>query len=111
MTRRELIDYCLTFPGVFEDYPFDKEGQSSISWTVMRHKKNRKSFAMIYEKDGLKINLKCEPMTAEFLRKVYPSVTPGYHMNHTHWNTVNLDGSVPEEELFDMIRQSFDLTR
>ena len=66
---------------------------------------------MIYEKDGLKINLKCEPMTAEFLRKVYPSVTPGYHMNHTHWNTVNLDGSVPEEELFDMIRQSFDLTR
>ena len=77
----------------------------------MRHNENRKSFAFIFERDGLCINLKCEPLRAELLRKIYPCVTPAYHMNKTHWNTVRVNAGLPEQELSDMIAHSFELTR
>jgi predicted DNA-binding protein (MmcQ/YjbR family) len=110
MTRKELIDYCLTLPDAYEDYPFD-DIIDERAWTVMRHKANRKGFAHIYESGGkLCINLKCEPLEADFLRKVYAGVTPGYHMNKTHWNTVLLGCDVPENELMRMIANSYNLT-
>lgn len=57
MTRRELIDFCLTFPFSYEDYPFD-EVVDDHAWTVMRYSANKKSFAFIYERDRhLYINL------------------------------------------------------
>ncbi|MGL5514160.1 MAG: MmcQ/YjbR family DNA-binding protein [Sporomusa sp.] len=111
MKKRELIDYCLTFPFAFEDYPFDNFITAG-AWTVMRHTGNQKSFALIYERnEKLCINLKCEPMRADFLRQMFIDVAPGYHMNKTHWNTVTLDGDVPAEHLYDMIQHSFDLTK
>lgn len=104
--RKKMISFCLTFAGAYEDYPFD-EG----NWTVMRHTDTKKSFACIFERYGeIWINLKSEPMQAEFLRSVYASVIPAYHMNKIHWNSVILDGSVPEEELYSMIEDSFNLT-
>lgn len=78
----------------------------------MRQANKGKWFALVFEKDGkLCINLKCEPMEADFLRSVYKDVIPAWHMNKTHWNTVTLGGDVPEEALFDMIQNSFDLTK
>ena len=53
MTRRELIDYCLTLPDVYEDYPFDGIADAG-AWAVMRHRMNKKSFALIYERNGRK---------------------------------------------------------
>lgn len=77
----------------------------------MRHRANKKSFALIYERAGrLCVNLKCEPPDADFLRGVYIDVTPGYHMNKRHWNTVLLGGDVPDEELRNMIKRSYELT-
>ena len=114
MTRRELIDLCLTRPGSYEDYPFDDIGASGAgggSWAVIRHRGNKKSFALIFERDGLCVNLKCEPMRADFLRDAFPgAVTPAYHMNKEHWNSVYPD-RVPREELEEMIDRSFELTR
>lgn len=111
MRKRELIDYCLTYPFAFEDYPFDNFTVAG-AWAVMRHTGNQKSFALIYERNGkLCINLKCEPMWADFLRQIYVDVTPGYHMNKTHWNTVTLAGDVPTEDLYEMVQHSFDLTK
>ena len=114
MTRRELIDLCLSWPGAYEDYPFDdipNNGAEGGSWAVIRHRGNQKSFALVYERGGLCVNLKCEPMRADFLRSAFPEgVTPAYHMNKVHWNTVRPD-LVPREELEDMIAHSFDLTR
>jgi predicted DNA-binding protein (MmcQ/YjbR family) len=111
MTRRELIGYCLTFPDAYEDYPFDNIVDSG-AWTVMRHSANKKSFALIYERGGkLCVNLKCEPLEADFLRQAFANVTPGYHMNKVHWNTVSLDGDVPEEEFRRMIGMSYDLIK
>ena len=112
MTRRELIDLCLTFPGAYEDYPFDDLTASDHPWTVMRHQSNKKGFAHIYERGGrLCVNLKCNPLEADLLRGAFEDVLPGYHMNKTHWNTVRIGGDVPEDELLRMIRNSYDLIR
>lgn len=105
LTKREIIDYCLTYQDSFEDYPFEED-----NWAAIRHKSNAKTFAFIYEKDGqICLNLKCEPMKAEFLRSAFEAVIPAYHMNKTHWNTVFLN-KINENEVYEMIKNSFELT-
>lgn len=105
--RRHWINFCLTFAGAYEDYPF-----ADTNFTAMRHRDSGKTFALIFERLGhIQINVKCEPMQADFYRRAYPSVTPGYHMNKTHWNTITLDGSVPDEEIAAMITDSYHLTK
>lgn len=111
MTRQNLIDFCMTFPDTYEDYPFDGTAGPGV-WTVMRHKANKKSFALIYERNGgLFANLKCDPLEADFLRQAFVDVTPAYHMNKAHWNTVALGGDVPEEEIKRMVANSYDLIK
>ena len=106
MTKRELIDHCLTFPSVYEDYPFDE------TTAIVRHRGNKKMFALVdYLHGRLHITLKCEPVRADFLRSVFECVTPGYHMNKEHWNTVYVGGDVSEQELYEMIQHSYDLTK
>ena len=106
MTKQQLLSLCLSLPGSYEDYPFHDD-----NWAVIRHKRNKKSFAYVYERNGqLCINLKCPPMEADFYRSVYPSVTPGFHMNHQHWNTVAPPDSIPLAELQTMLQISFQLT-
>lgn len=112
MTRRELIDYCLTYPDAYEDYPFDGDSSSPDAWAVMRHRGNKKGFAFIFERgEVLTVNLKCEPMFADLLRNTYPGVTPAYHMNKEHWNSVVPNSAIPPEELCAWIQLSYDLTR
>ena len=111
MTRQQLIDFCLTFPASYEDYPFDEIADAG-AWTVMRHRTNRKSFAFLYERNGkLCVNLKCDPFEADFLRQVYTDVTPAYHMNKVHWNTVIPGGDISEDVLKQMIERSYDLIK
>ena len=111
MTRQDFIDFCLTFPCAYEDYPFD-DVLDEKACTVMRHRGNKKSFALIMRRGGeLYLNLKCDPLEADFLRSVYQSVIPGWHMNKLHWNTVIIGGDVPEDEIKRMIECSFDLTK
>ncbi len=106
MTKRQLIDYCLSYTDAYEDYPFDEV------WAAIRHKSNQKSFAFIYEREGkVCINLKCEPMRGEFLRSVFIDVTAAFHMNKRHWNTVWLGGALPQQELYEMIEHSYNLTK
>ncbi len=107
LKRQEAIDFCLTIKDAYEDYPFN-----DANWTIMRHKKNKKMFAAIFEHRGnIWINVKCEPSLAEFLRNAYASVLPAYHMNKKHWNSIILDGSVPDEEIKNMIADSFELVK
>lgn len=111
MTRQDLVEYCLSLPAAYEDYPFDGVSTGNV-WTVMRHGTNKKSFALIYERNGrLCVNLKCEPFEAELLRQAFADVMPGYHMNKAHWNTVLLGGDVPIEELKRQIQASYDLIK
>ena len=104
--KKDLIAHCLTYPEVYEDYPFrDHE------WAVIRHRSNRRVFAWIYCREGqVCVNVKCDPQWAEFWRSAYPGVLPGYHLNKKYWNTVLLDGTVPDREIRRMIAESYDLT-
>lgn len=103
--KDEVITYCKTFKDVYEDYPFD-DGK----WALMRQVSNRKSFAMVYQKDGLTwINVKCDPEWISFWRAAYSAVVPAYHMNKKHWNSIILDGTIPETDVKRMIAESYDL--
>ena len=98
----ELRELCLTFPGAAEKFPFGPE--TSV------FKVAGKMFALSrLAEHPLRVSLKCEPQLAEQLRATYPAVIPGYHLNKQHWNTVILDGSVPEAAIRDMIEDSYDL--
>lgn len=57
----------------------------------------------------LSVNLKCQPEKAQELRERYPAVQPGYHMNKKHWNTVVIDGSLPDDFIYGLIDHSYDL--
>lgn len=104
--RKEVIEYCAAFPNIYEDYPFHDP-----NWCVMRHKKNRKVFAWIFEKDGyIWVNVKCDPQWRQFWRETYASVVPAYHLNKEHWNSLILDGTIPQEDICRMIQESYDLT-
>lgn len=106
-TRKEAIKFCLTLPNVFEDYPFHDP-----NWCVMRHKDNKKVFAWIFEKDNyIWINVKCNPEWRDFWRDAFSSVLPGWHLNKEHWNSIILDGSVPNKDIKRMIEESYELTK
>lgn len=106
-TREEAIAFCKQLDHVYEDYPFHDP-----NWTVMRHKDNKKVFAWIFEKDEkIWINVKCNAEWRDLWRNTYDSVLPGWHLNKEHWNSIILDGSIPDTEIKRMIEESFDLTR
>lgn len=105
--REEVINYCKTYSDVYEDYPFHDP-----NWTVMRHKSNTKVFAWIFEREGhIWINVKCGALLRDLWRSAYPSVIPAYHLNKEHWNSIILDGTVPEEEIKTMIWESYERTK
>jgi predicted DNA-binding protein (MmcQ/YjbR family) len=98
----ELRDLCLAFPGSAETFPFGP--------SVSVFKVAGKMFALSQlSEHPLRVSLKCEPQLAEQLRATYPVVIPGYHLNKRHWNTVIIDGSLPEQMIRDMIEDSYDL--
>jgi len=114
MTKQDLISYCLELPGTYEDYPFDGQAAHSDdgTWTLIRHRLNKKSFAHIYERNTkLCINLKCDPLRSEILREAFDDIVPGWHMNKTHWNTIYIGGDVQPDELCELIQHSYDLTK
>ena len=104
-TRAEALKYGLSFPDVYQDAPFHDP-----NWQLVRYNGNRKAFLWTYERDGLiNLNVKAEPDRAYFWRKMYSAVMPGYHQNKNYWNTIILDGTVPDEEIKLMIAESYDL--
>jgi predicted DNA-binding protein (MmcQ/YjbR family) len=97
-----LKSYCLTKPGALEAFPFD--------FHTLVFKVGSKMFALtdIHEQI-LTVNLKCDPDLADELRQSYPAITPGYHMNKRHWNTIRLDGTIPDEQIQKLIDHSYQL--
>ena len=107
MTKEIYINFCKTIAGASVDQPFPED----FDTYAVRHTISRKWFALIMELDGKTVvNLKCEPMQADFLRSIYTGVIPAYHMNKTHWNTVFINSDVPDEEIERMTLESFRLT-
>lgn len=105
-TREDVIRACLSLPSVYEDYPFN-DG----NWTVMRHKESKKSFALIFLKNGqLWVNVKAEPVACDFWKQQYEAVVPAYHMNKKHWISIILDGSMTNEDILLLITNSYNIT-
>ena len=99
--RDRVMAACGTKPGSAGDYPFGDE--------VAVFKVADRMFALVSLGPAPgSISLKCDPALAAVLRGRYAAITPGYHMNKRHWNTVTLDGSVPDEEVLELVDHSYD---
>jgi len=98
--KEKVRNYFLSCPESYEDFPFGEE--------ITIFKVKNKWFGLLVEREGnLQINLKCDPDEALILRDIFKSIIPGYHMNKKHWNTVILDGSIPDKEIEAMIYSSY----
>lgn len=101
-TLEQLRAHCASKPGSEETFPFDMD--------TLVFKVAGKMYALTsISSETVRVNLKCEPELAELLRAEHAAVAPGYHMNKRHWNTVILDGSLPEALMQELIDRSYDL--
>lgn len=104
-SREEALEYGLSFEGTYQDAPFHDD-----NWQLVRVKGTKKAFLWTYERDGfINLNVKVRPEVSFFWREVYPSVIPGWHQNKEHWNTIILDGSIPDADIKRMIAESYDI--
>jgi predicted DNA-binding protein (MmcQ/YjbR family) len=102
MDASELRRWCLRQPGAIETFPF---GPANSVFKV-----EGKMFALsALDRTPLEVSVKCDPDLAVDLRNTYPAIRAGYHLNKRHWNTVTLDGSVPDQLVRDLIEDSYDL--
>ncbi len=107
--------WALSFTGTFEDFPFGPE--TAVFKVQASEHSTPKVFALLWHTEaGCRLNLKCEPALAERLRETYPQITPGYHMNKKHWNSVTLPGMWEELDaglnaalVQDLVEDSYDL--
>jgi predicted DNA-binding protein (MmcQ/YjbR family) len=102
MTRDEVLAFCAGMAGAVDEYHFGDEV------AVFKVGARMCALVMLNGEPGF-VNLKCDPDHALELRARYSAVTPGYHANKRHWNSVHLDSSIDEIELQDMINHSYTL--
>jgi predicted DNA-binding protein (MmcQ/YjbR family) len=102
LEREDLRAHCLSQRGASEDFPFGPEAAV--------YKVGGKMFALIPVGPGTSsVSLKCDPVRAVMLRDTFPAITAGYHLNKRHWNSIAIDGSVPDDDVFEMIDHSYEL--
>ncbi len=102
MRRDDVLEFCVSLPGAVEEFPFG-DGVSVF-------KVGGRMFALIaLEGDPGSVTLKCDPDFALELRARYAAVRPGYHTNKRHWNTVDLDDSIEDDAMAEMIEHSYEL--
>ncbi|NWG18281.1 MAG: MmcQ/YjbR family DNA-binding protein [Chloroflexi bacterium] len=99
MNRNDLRSCCLSLRAAVEDFPF---GDDVAVYKVMG-----KVFALLPVAGPLRISLKCDPTWAAILRETYPAVKPGWHLNKKHWNTVEVDGGITDDEILEMVEHSY----
>ena len=99
---KQLQKHLMSKPETTEEKPFGPQ--------VLVYKVMGKMFALVaWEQDPLHLSVKCDPEEAILLRKQYEAITAGYHLSKTHWNTIVLDGSIPDDEIYEMIDDSYEL--
>lgn len=104
-TREEALEYGLSFPDTYQQAPFHDP-----NWQLVRVKNSKKAFLWTYERDGyINLNVKVDPQWRDFWRSTYEAVIPGWHQNKEHWNTIILDGTIPDEDIKRMIAESYDI--
>lgn len=103
--RKEALEFGLSFQNTYEERPFHDQ-----TWQLVRVKESKKAFLWIFERNGyVNLNVKTDPEWRDFWRSTYEAVTAGYHQNKQHWNTIVLDGTIPDKDIKRMISESYDL--
>lgn len=103
--QTDIAKHLMGLSNVVLDYPFGKD----VAVYKVGDEKG-KMFALIQEDSKpVRLSLKCDPTLAELLREKYETILPGYHLNKRHWNTIICSGQVPDDELRDLIRHSYEL--
>ena len=103
MNIEDIREYCLALKGTTESFPFDD--------VTLVFKVGGKMYALVSLDGDLSINLKCDPEKAIELREQYEAVTPGYHMNKTHWNSIFVDGTISDKLIQQWIFDSYTLVK
>lgn len=104
-TREEALEYGLSFKDTYQEAPFHDD-----NWQLVRVKGSRKAFLWTYERNGyINLNVKADPGWRDFWRSTYKSVIAGWHQNKDHWNTIILDGTIPDKDVKRMIKESYEL--
>lgn len=104
-TREEALAFALSFSDTYQDAPFHDD-----NWQLVRVKGSRKAFVWTYERNGyMNLNVKVDPEWRDYWRDAFESVLPGWHQNREHWNTIILDGSIPDDAVREMIAESYRL--
>jgi predicted DNA-binding protein (MmcQ/YjbR family) len=101
MDIEKLREYCLSKKFATEDFPFD---ESTLAFRI-----KGKMFCIVDADNPASINLKCDPERALELREEYGEIIPGFHMNKRHWNTVDINGTLKDSFIFELIDHSYDL--
>lgn len=104
-TREEALAYGLSFPNTYQEAPFHDP-----NFQLVRVKGSKKAFLWTYERNGyINLNVKVDPEWRDFWRGTYQSVVAGWHQNKEHWNTIILDGTIPDDDIKRMIAESYDI--
>lgn len=104
-TREEALNFGLSFPDTYQSAPFHDE-----NWQLVRVKGSKKTFLWTYERNGyINLNVKVSKEWRNFWREAFESVIPGWHQNKENWNTIILDGTVPDKDIKQMIKESYEL--
>ena len=104
-TREEVLAFALSFLDTYQDAPFHDD-----NWQLVRVKGSRKAFVWTYERNGyMNLNVKVAPEWRDYWRDAFESDLPGWHQNREHWNTIILDGSIPDDAVREMIAESYRL--
>lgn len=101
MNIEDFREACLGLPYTEETLPFDNQ--------TLVYKVGNKMFALIGMDKPTECNLKCEPTYAEELRASYQGIIPGFHMNKTHWNTVQFNEDVNDQLILALLHHSYQL--
>ncbi|MDI9357044.1 MAG: MmcQ/YjbR family DNA-binding protein [Chitinophagaceae bacterium] len=105
MTLEDLHQYCISKEETVGEFPFDRD--------TLAFKVKGKIFALTsmkkWEEQTPSINLKCNPEKSIQLREHYNSITPGYHMNKKHWNTIQINKEVTDTLLYQLIDHSYNI--
>ena len=105
ITREEALKFGLSFKNAYEERPFHDQ-----TWQLVRVKESKKAFLWIYERNGyVNLNVKADPEWRDFWRSTYEAVIAGYHQNKEHWNTIVLDGTIPDKDIKRMISEIYEL--
>ena len=103
--RKEALEFGLSFQNTYEERPFHDQ-----TWQLVRVKESKKAFLWIFERNGyVNLNVKTDPEWRDFWRSTYEAVTAGYHQNKEHWNTIVLNGTIPDKDIKRMISESYEL--